>query len=104
MEKTARYRKLISSFAMLLLLSGCGQDGGTEMDADATISPRPTSYEGAEDSSKEGEEKITPAADPTPSTPAKESSVHSGKDLSQIASLPQKDSLVANDFLLYFVL
>lgn len=103
MEKTARYRKLISSFAMLLLLSGCGQDGGTEMDADATISPKPTSYEGAEDSSKEGEEKITPATDPTPSTPAKESSVHSGKDLSQIASLPQKDSLVANDFLLYFV-
>ncbi len=103
MEKTARYRKLISSLAMLLLLSGCGQDG--ETNADATISPEPTSYKGAEDSSKEGEEGITPTLDPTPTpTPTeKESLVHSKKELSQIVSLPQKDSLVANDFLLYFV-
>lgn len=102
MEKTARYRKLISSLAMLLLLSGCGQEG--ETNADATISPEPTSYEG-EDSSKEGEEGITPTLDPTPTPTSteKESLIHSGKELSQIASLPQKDSLVANDFLLYFV-
>lgn len=103
MEKTARYRKLISSLAMLLLLSGCGQQEG-ETNADATISPEPTSYEG-EDSSKEGEEGITPTLDPTPTPTSteKESLIHSGKELSQIASLPQKDSLVANDFLLYFV-
>ena len=35
MRKTARYRKLISSFAILALLAGCGEKG----DLDATVSP-----------------------------------------------------------------
>jgi len=105
MEKTVRYRKLISSFAILFLLTGCGQDGGTKTDVDATISPSPTPFQGVEDSPGENTEEpeITQDGGQTPLPPAGESLSHSGKDLSQIAPLPQKESLVENDFLLYFV-
>ncbi len=107
MRKTARYRKLISSFAILALLAGCGEKG----DLDATVSPGAqtspdasvTSGEDKTDKDVSPGEKDPGQDEATPSIPAAQGLTYSGKDLSQVAPLPQKEELVANDFLLYFV-
>ena len=107
MRKTARYRKLISSFAILALLAGCGEKG----DLDATVSPGAqtspdasvTSGEDKTDKDVSPGEKDPGQDEVTPSIPAAQGLTYSGKDLSQIAPLPQKEELVANDFLLYVV-
>ncbi len=123
MRKGQKCKKFLSYIAMLTLLAGCGKSEGDGEQNTASLPPQeetkpPTQQVSPPDTGQNADQEAAPTqtvstpfaegdASKTPQTTPQpdggKNSVHTGKDLAQVAPIPTKEVLFENDFLLYFV-